>query len=153
MIYNLTLRALKELEKTGTIRFNKGEVLLKPTKRRVQSCKTTIDNHVFDSKIEAQVYSEYKLDPDIEILELQPHFILLMPFKRRNKTYVGVTYTPDFKVRIKGFEWIVEVKSIGTLKVNSKSYPLRRKLFLYKFPELNFREIIFDGKQRTEKDY
>jgi len=145
--------------KKGHVRLADGDVLSESIKRtirksrRVQSHKIKKDTHAFDSKIEADIYYEFKFDPDIEILELQPKFILLSPFKRKNKSYRGVTYTPDFKVRIKGFEWIVEVKSIGTLKANSKSYPIRRKLFLHKFPELNFREIIFDGKQRTEKDY
>lgn len=120
---------------------------------RVRSNKIEIDGHVFDSRAEASIYSEFKIDPDIKILEIQPCFVLLKPFKRKNRKHRGVIYTPDFKVEDKGVKWIVEVKSKGTIRANSKSYPIRRKLFLHKFPELNFREIIFDGKQRTIKEY
>jgi hypothetical protein len=120
---------------------------------RVNSHKIEIDGYLFDSKSEALIYSEYKIDPDVEILELQPRFILLTPFKRKNKSYRGITYKADFVISVGGDNWVVEVKSKGTLKANSKNYPMRRKLFLNKFPDLNFREIIFDGKQRTEIDY
>lgn len=123
------------------------------SKGRVYRRKVELDGHLFDSKAEALIYSEFKLDPDIEILELQPKFVLLRPFKRKNKFYKGIGYTSDFRINIKGVEWIVEVKSKGTIKANSKSYPMRRKLFLNKFPDLNFKEIIFDGLTRIEKDY
>ena len=132
-----------------------GENILKQVARRgrVQSRKTEIDGHLFASKSEALIYSEFKLDPDIEILELQPQFILLKPFKRKNKAYRGITYKADFKIRLKDVIWIIEVKSKGTLKANSKSYAIRRKLFLHNFPNLNFREIIFDGQKREIKEY
>jgi hypothetical protein len=126
---------------------------LKQEKPRVKSRKIEVDGHLFDSKAEALMYSEYKINPDVEILELHPRFIVLEPFKRKNKSYLGISYTSDFRIEERGHEIIVEVKSMGTMKANSKSYPMRRMLFLNKFPELNFREIIFDGKNRTQKDY
>ena len=124
-----------------------------PKKGRVTANKIKIDGHTFDSQIEALIYSEFKVDPDIEILDLQPKFVLLYGFKRKAKTFRPITYKPDFKITIKGVVWVVEVKSTGTIKANSKSYPIRRKLFLSRFPELNFKEIIFDGGTRTEKEY
>lgn len=157
MINDLSLGDLSKILKKGNVRLADGEVLSFPPQEkkqsRVQSHKIKKDGYVFDSQSEALIYSEFKLDPDVKILELQPEFMLLETFKRRNKIHRSITYTPDFRIRIKGVVWIVEVKSVGTLKANSKSYPIRRKLFLHKFPDLNFREIIFDGKQRIEKDY
>jgi len=158
MASRFTEDQLKEILEKGNARLQNdksvsNEKLLTRKSGRVPSSRSVIDGHLFDSRTEAMIYSEFRLDPDIEILELQPQFVLLRPFKRKNKTIRGVTYTSDFKITIKGILWIIEVKSIGTLKANSKNYPMRRKLFLNRFPELNFREIIFDGKQRTEKDY
>jgi hypothetical protein len=112
-----------------------------------------IDGHKFDSKIEAVIYQEFRDDPTIEILELHPKFMVLDVFRRHKKHIAGISYTPDFKIKIRGRVTVVEVKSIGVLKKNSKSYPMRRKLFLKKYPDLHFREIIFDGKKRTIKDY
>ena len=153
-----TEEQLEEILKRGNVRLQQDklscvDIYTIEKQGRVHSNRLVIDGHLFDSRTEAMIYSEFRLDPDIEILELQPEFVLLRPFKRKNKTIRGVTYTPDFKITIKGVLWIIEVKSIGTLKANSKNYPMRRKLFLSRFPELNFKEIIFDGRQRTEIEY
>lgn len=122
-------------------------------KKRVESKKVIIDGIEFDSKIEGDIYWEFEIDPEIEILELQPFFELLPKFKRFGKTYQSIDFTPDFKIKQNSEIWVVEVKSLATLKANSKSYPMRRKLFLAKNPTLRFREIIFDGASREEKIY
>ncbi len=127
-----------------------GESMKNP---RMNSKKTEIDGHVFDSITEANIYNEFKLDPDIKILELQPQFTLMEGFKLRGESYRPIKFTADFRIEQDDEEWIVDVKSIGTLKANSKSYPMRRKLFLKNNPELRFKEIIFDGKKRSEKVY
>ncbi len=120
---------------------------------RMKSNKTILDGHEFDSKKEADIYFEFKHDPDIEILELQPKFTLIEKFQRRGKTYRAIKFTADFRIKDKGIELIIDVKSAGTLKANSKSYPMRRKLFLLNFPLLIFKEIIFNGRKRVEKVY
>lgn len=148
----ITEEQLAQMLKNGHCSIRESRSTVKKT-GRVHSHKIEIDGHLFDSKAEALIYSEFKIDPDVIILELQPQFVLLRPFKRKNKFYRGITYKSDFSISIKGYHWIIEVKSKGTLKANSKNYPMRRKLFLNKFPDLNFREIIFNGKQRTEIDY
>lgn len=125
----------------------------KSKKGRVSGNKVEIDGHIFPSDKEAEIYQEYKFDPNIEIISLQPRFILLPSFKRNGKTIRQISYKADFHIKELGVEWIVEVKSKGSLMANSKSYPIRRKLFLSKFPELRFREIIFDKKKRTIIEY
>ncbi len=120
---------------------------------RVNSKKTIVDGYEFDSAKEARIYYEMKLDPEIEIVELQPEFVVFPAFKRNGKIYAAIKFTPDFKVLKNGLKLIIEVKSTGTLKANSKSYPMRRKLFLARYPELSFMEIIFDKNERTEKQY
>jgi hypothetical protein len=122
-------------------------------KGRVQRRKVKIDGHEFDSRSEATIYCELKHDPEVKILELQPKFIILDGFNRGKKKFRPIAYTADFRIMEKGREIIVEVKSTGTLKANAKSYPMRKKMFLKKFPELGFREIIFNGSKRTIRDY
>ena len=120
---------------------------------RVNSNKIEIDGYLFDSKSEGKIFVEFKLDPSIKILELQPEFILVPEFELRGKKYQAIKFTPDFRILQDEIEWIVEVKSEGTLRANSKSYSMRRKMFLRNNPELRYREIIFDRDKRVEKVY
>jgi len=122
-------------------------------KGRVNSRKVKVDGVEFDSQAEAKIYFELKHDPDVEFLRIHPEFTLLDGFKRGKKKFQPITYKADFRIMEKGVEVIVEVKSTGTLKANAKSYPMRKKMFLKKFPELGFREIIFNGSKRTVRDY
>ena len=130
------------------------DLLLGNTKKpRIESKKIIIDGHEFASQNEGLIYWEFKHDPEIKIIKLQPKFELTPKFERFGKTYQPITYKADFRIEINGLEWIIEVKSIGTLKANSKSYPMRRKLFLMRYADLRFREIIFSSGKRTEKIY
>jgi len=127
-----------------------GESKKKP---RVNSNKVEADGHLFDSKSEYRIYYEFKLDPTVKILELQPEFILQEEFELRGKKYQAIKFTPDFRIIRDGIEWIVEVKSQGTMLANSKSYSMRRKMFLKSNPDLRYREIIFNRGKRVEKVY
>ena len=122
-------------------------------KGRTGSKKVIIDGIEFDSTSEGNIYYEFKLDPDIEILELQPQFIVKPKFTLRGKKYQSIKWTLDFRILDKGVEYVVDVKSIGTYKANSKSHSIRRKLFLTAYPDLILKEIVIDGKKRTEKVY
>ncbi len=152
---NLSRKDLEKILAKGnaTVRGALPEIEEKKGKKRVESKKVFLDGHWFDSKAEASIYFEYKHDPEVKILELQPFFELLPAFERFGEKYQSIDYTPDFRIIEKKIEWIVEVKSIGTIKANSKSYPMRRKLFLSQNPGLRFLEIIFDGKNRIENIY
>jgi hypothetical protein len=102
------------------------------------------------SKIEELVYWELWEDPDVEILKTQPVFPLISEFTRGGKKYQGIKYTADFRINENGKEVVIEVKSTGVLKARRVDYPMRRKLFLRAFPELLFREIIFDDDGNRE---
>lgn len=155
MVFRLSEQELQDLKKKNPHLKIKGDDIPGEKKKnpRVNSNKIEIDGHLFDSKSEGKIYVEFKRDPSVTILELQPFFCLLPKFKLRGKTYQSIDFTSDFRILENGVEWIVEIKSIGTLKANSKSYPMRRKLFLSSNPDLRFREIIFDRDKRTEKTY
>lgn len=122
---------------------------------RVKSKKVRFNGFEFDSLDELDVYKEYLEDPEWDILEVHPKFELQEKFSKNGKTHLPITWTSDLKIRNRstGVNWIIEVKSIGTLKANSKSYPMRRKLFLHRYFDFRLKEIIFDGKKRTEKVY
>ncbi len=122
-------------------------------KGRTGSNKVPLDGHLFDSQKEANIYLEFKHDPDIKILELQPKYIVKPEFKLRGKTYKAIKWTLDFRILDKGVEYVVDVKSVGTLRANSKSHPMRRKLFLDSYPEIILKEIVFDRKKRIENIY
>jgi len=148
-----TEKELQQWLRAGKVILRDTEIVSTPKTGRVASRKIQIDGHEFASQSEADIYWEFKVDPEIEIVSLQPYFTLQQPFERNGKKYRAISYTADFRIKEKGEVVIVEVKSVGTLRANSKSYPMRRKLFLKNYPDLAFREILFEKGKRVIKDY
>lgn len=101
--------------------------------------KTVIDGITFDSIKESQRYLILKdmlKNKQIEDLQLQPKFLLQDSFKYNGKTEKKIYYIADFSY-IKDGKLIVEdVKGKKTAV-----YKLKRKLFLYKYKEIDFREV------------
>ncbi|OGG98980.1 MAG: hypothetical protein A2600_13790 [Candidatus Lambdaproteobacteria bacterium RIFOXYD1_FULL_56_27] len=121
-------------------------------KGRTPGTKVEMDGHLFASKKEASIYLEFKADPKVKILGITPLFPLLDGFTRPSGEKVRpMVYTADFLIRHQdqAQEIVVEVKSKGTAKM--VDYQLRRKLFLAKYTDYLFLEIILEGKHRTEK--
>jgi hypothetical protein len=98
----------------------------------------------FSSKKEMRRYIQLKqLEKAgiIKELELQPKFLLLDTIHYKGKTYPKTYYIADFKYKTKdGVEIIEDVKSKITSK--DKTYRIKIKLLLYKYPNIEFREII-----------
>jgi len=155
MVSRLSETDFKILMKNSHAKIIGGKLDHKERKKnpRVNSNKIEIDGHQFDSKSEGKIYAEFKWDPSVKILELQPEFTLQEKFELRGKKYRAIKFTPDFRILKDGVTEIVEVKSKGTLLANSKSYSMRRKMFLKGNPDLVYREIIFDRDKRIEKVY
>lgn len=102
--------------------------------------KTTIDDVVFDSKAESRRYLQLKqmqADGVISDLKLQPSFVLLPAFvdssgvKQRAMLYVG-----DFQYQTEGKTIVEDIKGY-----RNKTYSLKKKLFLFHFRHIEFREI------------
>jgi len=102
--------------------------------------KTEVDGIVFDSKKEAEYYATLlllqksgvvvKLERQVKF-ELQPHF------RYNKKMERAITYVADFVVTYKdGHEEVVDVKGMRT-----REYSLKRKLLLFRYPEIVFREV------------
>ena len=111
------------------------------TTSKYKNKKIIIDGIEFDSKKEAKRYSELKLlerAGKIKDLELQKVFELQPSFKKNNKTYRKTTYKADFYYfDIEKDKYIVEdVKGFKT-----EVYKLKKKIFEYKYQELELKEI------------
>ena len=106
--------------------------------------KVEVDGHVFDSKRESEIYLQFKILKQrgiITKMELQPRFLLQPSFRYEGKTIRAIYYQADFRITYSdGKEEVVDVKSYITEK--NPVYRLKRKMFLYKYPDLVFREIF-----------
>ena len=104
--------------------------------------KVIVDGHPFDSKKEARRYKELKLlerGDAITDLTLQPKFLLIPTIRREgHKTEKVTYYIADFAYTEKktGKKVVEDVKGFKT-----EVYKLKKKMFLYKYPEFDFREI------------
>ena len=100
--------------------------------------KTKVDDILFDSKKEAKRYVELKLllrGGNIQNLIVQPVYLLQNAFKAYGKTIRKIEYVSDFQYEIKGQIIVEDVKGFKT-----DVYKLKRKLFLFKYPDIKFIE-------------
>lgn len=101
--------------------------------------KVQIDMYVFDSIAESRRYKELALlekAGEIENLQLQPKFLLQESFKKNGKTYRKIDYIADFMYEEKGKVIVEDVKGMET-----KEFKIKRKLFEYKYPDLELKLI------------
>ena len=103
-----------------------------------------IDGIEFQSKKEGFRYRELKLLQRAGLiynLKMQTSFELQPSFKRNGKTIRAITYKSDFDYLTKDGRHILEdVKSPATAK--DKTYILKKKMLLYKYQDIEFKEII-----------
>lgn len=93
------------------------------------------DNEVFDSKLEINHYKVIKENSDIiELIDMQRRFTLLnFDFKYiqfpelKERKYRDMVYTPDFILKIKGYDKLIAMESKGFPR---KDYNIRKKLFI-----------------------
>ena len=103
--------------------------------------KIVIDNIKFDSKKEGNRYRQLRLLEKaglIRDLELQPAFLLQPSFKKNGKTNRKIEYIADFKYYdLESKKWIIE----DTKGFKTDVYKLKKKLFEYKYEDLEIKEI------------
>lgn len=100
--------------------------------------QTKIDGILFSSKKEALRYAELKLlesAGEISDIKIQPKFLLQDGFFYQKKKERSIIYIADFSYIEGGKEIIEDCKGMKT-----EVYKLKRKLLLYKYPTINFRE-------------
>jgi len=101
--------------------------------------KVTVDGITFDSKKEANKYCELKVlkrAGEIVDFELQPEFELIPGFTYKNKKYRPIKYRADFKVIYPNGRVVV----IDTKGYRTKTYQLKKKMLLYRYPGIEFME-------------
>lgn len=103
--------------------------------------KTVVDDIRFDSQKEAKYYLYLKgrlMKKEIKYLELQPSFLLQDKFKYEGKTERSIKYVADFQFIdcATGETVVVDVKGLRT-----DVYKLKRKWFLFKYPQYKFMEV------------
>ena len=104
----------------------------KRSKFNVRKKKEVYDNVKWDSRLELNHYKYFKEHPNIEVIELQPFFLLMEPFtyfdfeKNKNRKYGKFSYKADFKLKIEGVDRLVIFESKGMVKPD---FAIRKKIW------------------------
>ena len=109
--------------------------------------RTSYDNILFDSKLEMVRYEMLLLlqkAGKISDLEIQKEFLLLEDAEYNGKKERGIRYFADFYYfdREDSHCFVVEEWKVKATK--TKDYRLKRKLFLQRYPNIEFREMVGD---------
>jgi hypothetical protein len=102
--------------------------------QKYKNTKTIVDGIKFDSKLESRAY-EILRDNQIQV-KLQPSFELQAKYKHGKESIRAIIYKADFLVTINGIEYIIDIKGMET-----PVFKLKKKILLYKYPEINFLTI------------
>ncbi len=109
-------------------------------KSKYHAKKTELDGIVFDSKKEANYYATLLLlqkSGEVVSFERQVQFELQPHFRYNGKMERAITYVADFVVTYKdGHTEVIDVKGMRT-----REYNLKRKLLLFRHPDMIFREV------------
>lgn len=100
-----------------------------------------VDGIKFDSKLEAKRYIQLKLlqrAGEIKDLRMQAEFVLQPSYKKNGKTIKAIKYIADFV-----YYDVSEEKTIveDTKGFRNDVYKLKKKIFEYKYPNLEIKEI------------
>ena len=100
-----------------------------------------VDGIKFDSKLEAKRYIQLKLlqrAGEIKDLRTQPSFVLQPSYKKNGKTIRAIKYVADFVYYdVRENKTFVE----DTKGFRNDMYKLKKKIFEYKYPDLEIKEI------------
>lgn len=107
--------------------------------------KRTYNNIVFDSILEMKYYRDVVCPQvksgEIVEYELQKPYELQPKFSRDNKPVQPIKYVADFFIRYKcGKETVIDTKGCP-----DSTAKLKRKLFWYHYPNVEYKWICFSG--------
>ena len=101
---------------------------------------TEVDGIRFDSEKEADYYWQLHWmmrEGTVKEVELQPKFVLQPGYKHEGRKIRPIIYKADFKVtEADGHVYYVDTKGMKT-----PVYLLKKKMLLYKYPDIDFREV------------
>ena len=101
--------------------------------------KTMVNGIMFDSKLEANRYWELSIlqrAGKIKNLKLQPEYELQPPFRKNGNAFRKITYIADFEYEQDGKTIVEDTKGFRT-----EVFRIKEKLFEYKYPNLELKEI------------
>jgi hypothetical protein len=108
-------------------------------KRKYHNTICVADGIKFDSVKESRKYTELVLlqkAGEVAEIKLQPVYVLQEGFKRGKRSFRPITYKADFEVTYtNGRVQVIDVKGYKT-----EVYKIKKKLFLAKYPNLEFEE-------------
>lgn len=111
-----------------------------PPASKYRSRKTEVDGITFDSRKEANKYCELKMLKQAGMItdfELQPEFELQPGYRDKNGKWVRpIKYIADFRVHYPDGRVVV----IDTKGYKTKEYQLKKKMLLYRYPDIEFVE-------------
>ncbi len=103
-----------------------------------------VDGIPFRSTLEANTYQllkSWEAAGAIRNLKLQPRFVLQEKFRRDGKTMRAMMYTPDFQFeRYRAGTKVNRLVVIEAKGHKTQPYQMRKKLFLSKYPHIEFEE-------------
>ena len=106
--------------------------------RKYHNKKTFIDGIKFDSKLEAERYTQLKMMERagvIRDLEIQPEYELIPSFRKNGKTWRKTVYKADFRYILAENDKTIIEDVKGSISVITDVFRLKQKLFEYKYPE------------------
>ena len=115
--------------------------------------KRTYDGIVFDSVLEMKYYRDVLL-PKVESgevtnYELQKKYVLQEGFVRNGKRVLPITYIADFYIEYAdGRVDVIDIKGMA-----DNVAKMKKKMFWYKFPELDYQWIVYIKKFGGWLDY
>ena len=112
--------------------------------RKYHNKKTVADGIKFDSKLEAERYSQLKMMERagvIRDLELQPEYELIPSFRKDGKTWRRTVYKADFRYILAEGDRIIIEDVKGSTAVITDVFRLKQKLFEYRYPELTIKIV------------
>lgn len=121
--------------------------------KRFGAFKVTINDILFDSIMESKFYVyllELKGSKEIKTFERQVTFELQPKFKDKfsGKTVLPIKYISDFVVTDKdGTVFVVDVKGVET-----PEFRIKKKLFQYKYPNIQFMCLQWSARQKEWLD-
>ena len=125
----------------GKSKYKNQNLILTPKKSKYINEKVTLDGIEFDSILEKNRYLELKLlekAKEIKDIRTQVAFELQPSYKKNNKTIKSINYIADFVYYdLKKNKTIIE----DTKGFRTEIYKLKKKMFEYKYPDLEIKEI------------
>jgi len=137
----LVNRSLTMLIISGKVDMKQQNFYVAKKKNKYNAIKTEVDGIIFDSKMEANRYTELKVllrAGLIRDLERQVSFIVSDAVEWGEITLSAIKYKCDFRY----YDCSIEKEVVEDVKGKALPlYILKRSLFIQRYPEYRFREI------------